>query len=66
MFDSNGDAWKKGIGKNLDHKELVIENIEDLMLENIEPSPRATPEQASKLQKDNQQKDNQESNDVGR
>ncbi len=58
MFDSNGDDWKKGIGKNLDHKELVIENIEELRVENIEPSPRATPEQASKLQKDDQKSNN--------
>jgi hypothetical protein len=54
MYNSNGYAWKNTIGENLDPKELVIENIEDLMEENIKPSPRPTPEQASKTRRDNQ------------
>jgi len=54
IYDSNGYAWKNIIGENLDHKELVIENIEDLMVKNIKPSPRPTPEQVLKSRRDNQ------------
>ena len=58
MFDSNRDAWKKGIGENSDHEKLVIENIEDLRVENIEPSLIVIPKQVLEVQENNQESNN--------